>query len=368
VQYKLFCRAAVFVALGTGCEVSSLEPIRATFVAVDSGGGAVVPGIRTQFDTVWRTRRRSRMGWSNDGASLMIAGPDMTLREHPSALWSVNVASLSVTRLLSTTDRFGAVDCYRGTTDCDVLRPAGGLLRRFGDGDTTTLLASSYTEPVISANGRFIVYDTSTAGIETRLLDATTQLNRLMGMSKLSPEPATVASALSDDGVELDLAGFEFHVVGPRVIRRNMNTGTTFWPIPLQPGWADVFVLDIRWVESTLYVLAQSATPSETRWIQYVVGTSASTLLGTTKRGVAIERIAWRPAIATMLVQKLSACDVQSGYPGCANRQDELEMLRGGTSTRVARSPVGFPQLTLSPDGRYAAYGSAEISIKQLPP
>ena len=343
---------------------------------VDSGGGA--ESSLYGYYGGSSILKYPRFSWSGDGSALMVAntGPRVTTPTTETSLWSVSPVNVEVTKLLTwaQNDEFIAVLCYQGRTDCDLVRYSGRILRRAANGDTTEILRTRggfFT----SANGRFILhnpaYGTFPAGgpPNMELLDVQTGVSRATNVHDVSgsygqPRPA----AVSDDGAEVAAVGMDV----TRVARYRIAEGTaTSWQIPAQQGFTGPQVWDLRWTGSTLHALVRWRNDTQVRFVQYTADGGPEVVLGTMPRGPreGTPEFAWRPELQRLVVPWLSACDIAEEFDphSCVQAQFELELMRGGVTTRIARNRGGFQDLVMSPDGRWLAHAAFRIMIKELP-
>lgn len=342
-----------------GCTEPQWKP---SFAPVDSGGGTAIPGLFAELGLSDDAFHQPRMSWSADGSALRIAsaGPGAYTQ---STLWSVEPVSRSVTTLLAlqTSDPFYGVSCYVGTSDCDVSRNSGRVLRRSVNGDTATIIASTWRGHYVSENGRYFAY--ADIDRKTWLLDASS------GSKITLPAPDLAAFqrlvSVSNDGGEVDVIGSG----GLSVTRHNTSDGTaTTWTVPAESGFSGS-IKELQWVGSTLYALVGWISASEIRFIQYQVGGGPAVTLGVVPKGLGTGLWSWRPEAQRMVLERITAQDfnpdILDGPVGV--RQFELELIHDGVATRVARSGLGWLNMTLSPDGRTMAYGTYAILLKSLP-
>ena len=345
-----------------GCQESG--DWNASFVPVDSGGGVAVD-IRTELHAGGKVLL-PLMSWTPDGAALRVAGIGPVISGPPTqtTLWSVDPTTLAVTTTMTmqTSVPFAAVACYPGATACDLIFASGRVLRRAANGDTATILATTLNGFYVSENGRYFLYTESDE--KMRLLDATTGVKTTLTIPDLTKFRPTVA--LSNDGAEVDVVADG----GKSITRHRLSDGsTTTWTRPDEPGWAAEYLIQLKWVGSTLYALVEWKSALERRFIQYPVDGGPAVTLGTIPKGAGGGLFTWRPELHRMLVEVVSAQEVDPDYLTTSRivRQFELELLSNGVAKRLARSRFGWLNMTLSPDGRTMAYGSGSILVKHLP-
>jgi hypothetical protein len=350
------------------------------FSPVDSGLGPAA-SLYTYYSGSSQFRMYPQISWSADGSALLVAsvGPRLVAPPEESSLWAVLPPDAGVNTIMTLpgSDQFIGIRCYTGTTDCDLLRFTGVILRRKANGDTVRLMKTP-SRFFTSANGRFIVSNPQygeypPGGPRMSILDVTTGITTLTTIpdaTGLYSQPRSVA--VSDDGAEISVTNNDFFTI----TRYRVDNGTpSTWTIAKPVGWTTGYVRDLRYVGATLHALVEWRSGDQMRFIQYAADGGPAIELGTTRHDLRefVPSFAWRPELQRLVVAPLSRCGVDPSYDPyyyyCLVVQVELELMQGGVTTRVARSSSNLSNLVLSPDGKWLGYafGLGSFAIKALP-
>ena len=333
-----------------------------TFTPVDSATGTPVLDLYVDFSTFSMALGPTPMSWTNGGSTLMIASPTLQYPPVQSSLWALTVSSGALAKLFTwpTASGIVGVDCRPAMAECDLVHQSGRVLRRGTSGDTTQILLKSAGGHYASANGRFLVYTED--GTALRLLDATTGTQRTVHESSVVTWLGKRAVAVSDDGAEVAVALQSLAITRYRPGDGTVTTST----IPSSQAGSG-YIRALRWVGPTLYALVVWYSADQSIFTQHRVDAGAGELLGLTGQNVYVEAESWRPELGRLVVHRQSACDRVTIHDTCLVEQWELELLRGGVTTRVARNRYGFWRLSLAPGGRQLAYGQGRVLLKELP-
>ena len=300
--------------------------------------------------------------WSSAGDRVIVAG--QALQSLRYSVWSADVADRTVKTHLTMTGSIYGVACYPGNPNCQVGTNPGSILRATPTWDTTTVATSSWRF-MGSPDGQFVLYPD---GVGSAVVEMATKVKRKIVI------PLYLAAAMSPGATEVaSLPGT------PGLVSRfEVATGKTkSWIAPPRLGWGVNRIQRVAYVGAVMYVLVESDSAGIVRYDEYATDLGTEIMIGKRPKGSLLSTdlptISWRPEQHRLVLRRRSECTVDVPDTYCTGVQHELEVLENGTTRRVARmNTQQVSTVSLSPDGRFVAYGfwagsGMAIYLKKLP-